>query len=242
MKYNKRETMATVKSFGIALLIALMFRSLLFDPFNIPSGSMKPTLLIGDYVFVNKFSYGYSRFSFPFGLAPFSGRIFKSEPKRGDIVVFRLPQNHNIFYIKRLIGLPGDEVRFKSGQVFINGQAVKREEMGFFKDPDTGNIMTQYQETMDNGVSYKVLDDIPFHELDNTPKFVVPEKHYFFSGDNRDHSGDSRITAEQGGIGFVHEKYLLGRASMVFFSSKAKLWEFWAWLSKMDFKRFFIIL
>lgn len=240
------QTKSFLKTVSIALLIAMSFRSLLFDPFNIPSGSMKPNLQIGDYVFVNKASYGYSRYSFPFGLMPFEGRIFATAPKRGDIVVFRVPQSPQIFFIKRLIGLPGDEIQFKHGSLFLNGKKVKRELKGTYVDPDSGQVMTKYLETINinknskKTKSYEILDDIPFHELDNTEKLVIPKNHYFFAGDNRDHSGDSRISQKIGGIGFVHEKFIMGKASMILFSTKAKLWEVWAWISKMDFSRFLI--
>src|SRR5438874_597599 len=165
-----------------ALLIALVIRTLLFAPFNIPSGSMKPTLLIGDYLFVSQYSYGYSHYSLPFSPPLFSGRIFASEPVRGDVVVFRLPKDDSIDYIKRVIGLPGDRIQMIDGLLHINGVAVKRERVGDFVDDETGRPVRRWRETLPNGVSYETLDLEDNGYLDNTQEYVVPPGHFFMMG------------------------------------------------------------
>lgn len=212
-----------------ALLIAIFLRTFLFQPFNIPSGSMKPTLLVGDYVFVSKFSYGYSKFSFPLSPDLFDGRILASEPERGDIIVFRLPRDNHVDYIKRLIGLPGDHIQMRDDILYINGQPVQRERVEDFveRDPFGNEIRTpQYRETLPNGVSYTILDATPNGEYDNTQEFVVPPGHYFFMGDNRDNSADSRAD-----VGYVPFENLIGRARLIFFSvdEGTAAWEIWRW-------------
>jgi signal peptidase I len=169
-----------------ALLIALVIRTLLFQPFNIPSGSMKATLLVGDYLFVSQFSYGYSRYSLPFSLPLFSGRIFASEPKRGDVAVFRLPRDTSVDYIKRVIGLPGDRIQMIGGLLHINGVPVKRERISDVLDDESGLAVHRWRETLPNGVSYETLDLQDNGMLDNTEEYVVPPGHYFMMGDNRD--------------------------------------------------------
>ena len=219
----------TIKVVIEALLIALVFRTFLYHPFNIPSGSMEPTLLIGDYLFVSKFSYGYSRYSFPIDLSFIDGRIWEGVPERGDIVVFRPPHDPGTDYIKRVIGFPGEKIQVKDGALYINGEAVKREPAGEWQGEDRfGTGIRQYRETLPNGVSYMTLDMGDRPEADNTRVYEVPPGHYFFMGDNRDNSQDSRFL--DGPVGFVPAENLVGRAEIIFFSvDGAPAWAFWRW-------------
>lgn len=220
----------TIKVVVQALLIALVIRTFLYQPFNIPSGSMEDTLLIGDYLFVSKFSYGYSRYSFPLGLVPFSGRILSSSPERGDIAVFRHPFEDDTDYIKRVIGLPGDEIQVLDGILYINGEMVPRERIDDFVEVGSNGrtIATpRYVETLPNGVSYEVLDANPHDHWDNTDVYKVPPGRYFMMGDNRDNSQDSRTQS----VGFVPLENFIGRADIIFFSigegpGIASLWDF----------------
>lgn len=205
-----------VQAFAIAMVVRYFF----YQPFNIPSGSMKETLLVGDYLFVSKLSYGYSKYSFPFSLDLFEGRIFDAEPKRGDVAVFRLPRDNSIDYIKRVIGLPGDEVQMRSGVLYINGTAVPKVPDGDFltreSDEEAGaRKIPRFVETLPNGVTYKVLDSDPNGSFDNTGVFKVPAGHYFMMGDNRDNSTDSRAPW---GVGYVPYENLIGRAEVIFYS------------------------
>jgi signal peptidase I len=229
-KAGKKESwLEVVKTIVYALLIAGVIRSFLFQPFNIPSGSMEDTLLIGDYLFVSKSTYGFSRYSFPFGLIPFEGRFFvTSEPERGDIVVFKFPPDNSTDYIKRLIGLPGDRVQMREGVLYINDQAVPKEKIEDYVEligEETRNV-PRYRETLPNGVSYEVLDRDPQGNLDDTQVFVVPEGHYFMMGDNRDNSADSRVD-----VGYVPFENFVGKAQIIFFSTdgSARIWEIWKW-------------
>ena len=236
---NDGSTLEMIKSLVIAVLLAFVFRSFFFEPFYIPSGSMKSTMLIGDYVFVSKYSYGYSRYSFPFGLNIFEGRKLGLAPERGDVVVFKLPSDPSVNYIKRLVGLPGDKIQVKDNILYINGKPLPRKRIKNFLDSDAkGNTqeIPQYIETMPNGVSYIVMDQDPHGPLDNTDIYEVPEKHYFFMGDNRDNSQDSRVLTA---VGYVPEENLLGPARIIFFSSTAKLYEVWKWISGLRTERFF---
>jgi signal peptidase I len=222
-----------------ALLLALVIRTLFFQPFSIPSGSMRPTLLEGDYLFVTKWAYGYSRYSLPFGPPIFSGRIWSSDPQRGDVVVFKFPPNPEIDYIKRVVGLPGDHIQVKGGQLFINGEAVKREKVGEINNPDITEVdrpVEVWRETMPNGVSYDTLDLTHNGIGDDTREFVVPEGHYFMMGDNRDNSSDSRFS-----VGFVPAENLVGRANVIFFSiaGGASPLEIWKWPTEMRASRLF---
>jgi signal peptidase I len=200
---------------------------------------MRPTLLEGDYLFVTKWAYGYSRHSLPFSPPIFSGRIWGSDPQRGDVVVFKFPPNPSLDYIKRVIGLPGDRVQMKAGQLFINGQAIPRDKVGQIDNPDITEVdrpVDVYRETLPNGVSYDTLDLTPNSIGDDTREFVVPEGHYFMMGDNRDNSTDSRFT-----VGFVPEENLVGRANIIFFSiaDGASPLEIWKWPTSIRLSRFF---
>jgi signal peptidase I len=202
-----------------ALAIAFLVRLFFYQPFNIPSGSMKETLLVGDYLFVSKLSYGYSRYSLPFGYDYFSGRIFAAEPERGDVAVFKLPRDNSTDYIKRVIGLPGDTIEMRSGQLFINGTAVPKVAKGSFATVDDDGMRIEiptFTETLPNGKSYTVLDAEQNGMFDNAGPFTVPDGHYFMMGDNRDNSTDSRA---QRAVGFVPFENLVGRAEIIFFSA-----------------------
>ena len=222
-----------------ALLIALVIRTVLFQPFSIPSGSMRPTLLEGDYLFTSKFSYGYSRYSIPFGPPLFKGRIWNGTPERGDIAVFKLPSNTRIDYIKRVIGLPGDRVQMIAGVLNINGEPVKREQQDSINNPDVTEVnrpVEVYKETLPNGVTYNTLDISPNSIGDDTREFVVPAEHYFMMGDNRDNSVDSRFN-----VGFVPVENFVGKANYIFFSvsDEASPLEIWRWPSVVRFGRLF---
>jgi signal peptidase I len=237
-KSGFRETIETIV---YASLIAIAVRTLAYEPFNIPSGSMMPNLLIGDYLFVSKYSYGYSRHSLPFSLPLISGRVMSSVPERGDIAVFKLPRDNETDYIKRIIGLPGDKIQVRNGVVYINAKPVSRRRIGDFMTPgQNGNVVTmaQYMETLANGRSYRVAEMTEFGGLDNTPVYTVPEKHYFAMGDNRDNSLDSRVLTH---VGFIPAENLVGRAEVLFFSSNgsARFWEVWKWPGAIRFSRVF---
>jgi signal peptidase I len=227
----------TINVIAQALILALIIRTLFFQPFSIPSGSMRPTLLEGDYLFVTKWAYGYSKHSLPFSPNLFEGRIWGGQPERGDVVVFKYPPNPALDYIKRVIGLPGDRIQVREGVLYINDQAVQRERVGQIDNPDIteeNRPVDVYRETLPNGVSYDTLDLSPNAVGDDTREFVVPAAHYFMMGDNRDNSTDSRFT-----VGFVPEENLVGRANIIFFSiaDGASPLEIWRWPSELRASR-----
>jgi signal peptidase I len=231
----------TVKTIVYAVLIALVVRTVAYEPFNIPSGSMVPTLLVGDYLFVSKFSYGYSRYSLPFGLPLFSGRIFFHSPERGDVVVFKLPTDNSTDYIKRVIGLPGDHIQMKNGILNINGQPVPRRRIeDYLYQEGNGAILplAQYIETLPNGVQHRIIEMSDNGPLDNTQEYVVPRGDYFMMGDNRDNSQDSRVLSA---VGYVPAENLIGKAQFIFFSTNgsARLWEIWKWPFAVRYGRLF---
>ncbi len=210
-----------------------------YEPFNIPSGSMIPTLLVGDYLFVSKFSYGYSRHSLPFSLPLIPNRIFFTEPKRGDVMVFKLPTDNKTDYIKRIIGLPGDTVQLKDSILYINGKPVIREKVNDFIEPAGDNNYTRtarYLEILPGGRRHYILEVTENTVFDNTQVYTVPEGHYFAMGDNRDRSRDSRFLND---VGFIPRENLVGRAEFLFFSVNGSAWEFWKWAKSLRFKRFF---
>jgi signal peptidase I len=231
----------TVKTVVYAVLIALVVRTVAYEPFNIPSGSMVPTLLVGDYLFVSKFSYGYSRYSLPFGLPLFSGRIFFHSPERGDVVVFKLPTDNSTDYIKRVIGLPGDHIQMKGGNLYINDQLVPRKRIqDYLYQEGNGTVipLVQYIETLPNGVQHRIIKMGDNGPLDNTPVYDVPPGEYFMMGDNRDNSQDSRVLSA---VGYVPGENLVGRAEFIFFSTdgSARLWEIWKWPFAIRYSRLF---
>ncbi|MEQ9226862.1 MAG: signal peptidase I [Parvibaculum sp.] len=227
------------RTIAYALLIALVIRALLFQPFFIPSSSMESTLLVGDYLFVAKYSYGYSKHSLPFSPPLFDGRIIGVEPERGDIAVFKQPRDNRTDFIKRVIGLPGDTVQMREGVLYLNDRAVPRMRVDDFIYTDmTGNVrrVPQYRETLPNGVSYITLDMNKNSVWDNTGLYIVPAGHYFMMGDNRDNSSDSRVADS---VGYVPFENLVGKAEIIFFSANgsASFWQIWKWPSAIRWDR-----
>lgn len=208
----------TIKTLIYAVLIALFIRTFAFEPFNIPSGSMVPTLLVGDYLFVSKYSYGYSRHSLPLSLPLIPGRVFSSVPGRGDVAVFKLPKDNSTDYIKRIVGLPGDKIQVRQGRLYLNGELVERKPLPPFtvRGPLGSTIaIPQFVETLPNGVSHRILERGDNFQLDNTSVYTVPPGHVFGMGDNRDDSQDSRVLRE---VGYIPVENLVGRAEFIFFS------------------------
>jgi signal peptidase I len=232
---RKSSWVENIKTIVYAGLIAVAVRTFAFEPFNIPSGSMIPTLLVGDYLFVSKYSYGYSRYSFPFSPPLFSGRIFGSLPERGDVAVFKYPRDNTTDYIKRIVGLPGDRIQVRHGLLYINDQLCPRQPAGDFVVDDEGihMVLRRYKETIPGAdhqpaVQHYLLKATDEGEVNNTPEYTVPPGHLFAMGDNRDNSADSRF---MNGVGFVPVENLVGRAEIIFFSVDAEYpwWEFWEW-------------
>ncbi len=235
----------SIKTIIYAALIAVSIRTIAFEPFNIPSGSMIPTLLVGDYLFVSKYSYGYSRHSMPFSPNIFEGRIFGSLPKRGDVAVFKLPRDGSTDYIKRIIGLPGDRIQMRAGILYLNGAAVRREMLGPYTVEGDGPRITvrrfrEFLPAIDAAPSgaHEILEASDDAPLDNTPEFRVPAGHVFAMGDNRDNSLDSRA---MNAVGFIPVENLVGRAEFIFFSvdGSASLWQVWAWPFAIRWSRLF---
>jgi signal peptidase I len=236
----------TIKIVIQALILATVVRTFFYEPFSIPSGSMKDTLLVGDYLFTSKLSYGYSRYSFPWGLISFNGRIFGAEPKRGDVVVFKLPRDDSIHFIKRVIGLPGDEIEVQNAIVSINGQPALQKRAGEYIGPEENwRPKPRYEETLPNGLKHYVLHWEQEGDLDNVGPFKVPAGNYFMMGDNRDDSIDSRVSSLGNGVGFVPFQNLVGRAEIIFFSAATddphafRLTTPWTWPFDIRWARFF---
>ncbi len=240
---KKNELLETIIVIIEALIIALVFRTFLYQPFSIPTGSMQSTLMIGDYFLANKWAWGFGKYSFPLPL-PFNGRILAiSEPQRGDIAVFRneIAQQD---YIKRVIGMPGDRIQMKEGRLYINGTLVEREQVGTAEDTDstTSTVpVTVYRETLPNGVSHIIQEISDDQMLDNTSEYVVPAGHYFMMGDNRDRSQDSRVLSA---VGYVALGDIIGKAEARFFSIKDNLppWQLWEWPANVRWDRMFQIV
>ena len=239
--FNKESIIENIKTLFYALIIAIIIRSLLIQPFYIPSSSMEPNLLVGDRLFVTKYSYGYSKHSFPFSPPIFNGRFFDSEPKRGDVIVFKTPADNRTDYIKRLIGLPGDQIQFIDSNLYLNNSEVLKSRTSkkdkIFCEEKKIDVFT-FEELLPSGKKYKsvYLKDYSFK---NSDIFVVPKDHYFFLGDNRDCSKDSRFLTS---VGYVHKDNLVGKAQFLFFSSDrsvGSIFSFWKWNKSLRLKRFF---
>ena len=220
----------TVRTLIYAVIAALVVRTVAIEPFNIPSGSMIPTLLVGDYLFVSKYAYGYSQYSLPWSIDLFDGRIIESPPDRGDVAVFKLPRDNETDYIKRIIGLPGDRIQVLKGVLHINGTPVERERVDDYSYKDRygrERVLRQYRETLPNGVTHMILDATPTGSLDNTQIYTVRPDHYFAMGDNRDNSLDSRVPS----VGFIPFENLVGRAEFIFHSlaDGVSIGEVWNW-------------
>jgi signal peptidase I len=239
-KGTRSEMRDTIVVIIEALLIALVFRSFLYQPFSIPTASMQSTLMIGDYVVASKYTWGYGRWSFPFGIVPFNGRILGREPNRGDIAVFyNAPSGED--YIKRVIGLPGDTIQVTEGRLYINGEMVEREAAGQGADTDSYGTtipVNLYNETLPNGVVHLIQEISDNGPLDNTQVYTVPAGHYFMMGDNRDRSQDSRVLSA---VGFVPAGNLIGKGEVRFFSIKDDIppWQIWRWPSNLRLDRMF---
>jgi len=239
LKNLKSSFVNNLKALFWALLIAGIIRTFAIEPFKIPSGSMKPNLLVGDFLFVSKWNYGYSKYSFPFGLAPFSGKIFEKNPERGDIIVFKLPGQENINYVKRLLGLPGETIKVIDGEVFIkknnslNFEKLNQISDDFFFDD-------QYQEEIKQLIEdkYKILNITDNGPLDYTPEYKIPQNKYFFMGDNRDNSSDSRVMS---GVGFVPKDNMIGKVWFIWLSidTQFSLTKFWSLPLHIRYERLF---
>ncbi len=229
----------TLKTVFYAILIAILIRTVWFEPFKIPSGSMYPTLYVGDYLFVSKYTYGYSKHSLPWSLSLFEGRIWEDAPQRGDVVVFKYPADNRTDFIKRVIGLPGDKIKLEKGCLYINGEQVKREQTDDFvlRTPyGSAERYNQYIETLPNGVKYRILEISDNEQNDEFAELEVPAGNYFMMGDNRDRSDDSRVS-----VGFVPAENLVGKARFLFFSHNEdqEWYKPWGWPKKIRWSRLF---
>ena len=234
-----KNIISNFKSIFLAVFIALLIRSFFAEPFNIPSGSMKPNLLVGDFIFVSKWSYGYSKHSLPLSVPLIPGKIFKSIPERGDVVVFKTPQDNRTDYIKRVIGLPGDRIKIEEGHININNNIIYRKKNEDFIDIDKfGNEkrIRKYTEYFFNN-EIEVIDIMDGGIVDNTPLYIVPEGHFFVMGDNRDNSQDSRFINV---VGYVPFENLVGKAQFIFFSlENSRFYEVWKWPKAIRYNRLF---
>ena len=241
MMFDRKSILENIKTLFYALIIALIIRSLFLQPFYIPSSSMEPNLLVGDRLFVTKYSYGYSKHSFPFSPAIFNGRLFFDAPERGDVVVFKTPADNRTDYIKRLIGLPGDRIQFIDHNLYINNTEVLKSKKLFNSKIYCGqrNInINFFEEILPNGKKHNTVY-LKNSSYKNSDEFIVPENHYFFLGDNRDCSKDSRFLSS---VGYVHKDNLVGKAQFIFFSSDRSIgsfFYFWKWNKSIRFERFF---
>ena len=244
MKIDRNFFIENIKTLFFALIIAIFIRSFFFQPFYIPSSSMEPNLLVGDRLFVSKYTYGYSKHSFPFSPNIFNGRFFFNPPKRGDVVVFKTPADNRTDYIKRLIGLPGDSIQFIDGEIYLNDAQIFKSIISNNFNLFCGNRSFSsriFEEKLPNGKIYNAAY-AKSKSFKNSDKFIVPEDHYFFLGDNRDCSKDSRFL---GSVGYVHKDNLVGKARIIFFSSDRNLGsvlKFWRWNEIIRFNRFFKII
>ena len=242
MSKVKSSLINNFKALFWALIIAGVIRTFAIEPFKIPSGSMKPNLLVGDFLFVSKWDYGYSRYSFPFGLPPFKGKIFESNPERGDIIVFKLPGQENINYVKRLVGLPGETIKVVNGKIYLKTQnstdfeVLDQVEDGFFYDDQYGK---EIQQLIEN--EYRILNITNDGPLDYTPEYEIPNDKFFFMGDNRDNSSDSRILS---GVGFVPKVNIVGKVWFIWFSvdTDFSLSKFWNLPFHIRYDRLFSII
>ena len=236
---KKNNFFNNLKSIIIAILIALIIRSFIFEPFNIPSGSMKPNLLVGDFIFVSKYSYGFSKHSLPFSIPLIPGKIFSNTPERGDVVVFKTPENNRTDYIKRVIGLPGDKIEIKNGVIFINESEISRKKLNDFIDTDknTNNKRVRMYNEYFFNKEINILDITDNGIADNTQIFNVPDNHFFVMGDNRDNSQDSRFIST---VGFIPYENLVGKAQFIFFSlENARFLQIWKWPNSIRYERIF---
>ena len=241
MKINKNFFIDNIKTIFYAFIIAVLIRSIIIQPFYIPSSSMEPNLLVGDRLFVSKYSFGYSRHSFPFSPPLFKGRVLSKIPKRGDVIVFKTPSDNRTDYIKRLIGLPGDKIKFIDGDLHINNNQILKTRLSTSDTIYCGiNVIpvNTFEEKLSNGKKYESVYRKNY-TFQNSDEFIVPSKHYFFLGDNRDCSKDSRFLSS---VGYVHEDNLVGKAQFIFFSSDYKIgsiFKFWKWTDILRLNRFF---
>ena len=239
MAKKKNNSFSNLKSIAFAVFIALLIRSFIAEPYNIPSGSMKPNLLVGDFIFVSKYSYGFSKHSLPFSIPLIPGKIFANTPERGDVVVFKTPENNRTDYIKRVIGLPGDKIEIKNGIIFINGSEILRKKLNDFIDTDnksSNKRVRMYNEYFFNK-EINILDITDNGIADNTQLFNVPENHFFVMGDNRDNSQDSRFIST---VGFIPYENLVGKAQFIFFSlENARFLQILKWPNSIRYERIF---